>query len=363
LCLASLATSCTKKTIKAEEPLPVTIREVKATTIAAGNVYSGSISADTQVDVAFKVNGYVKTLLQVKAGSDQIRSVQAGDRVSAGVILATIKDDTYRQQLLKTTAEVADARAAETKAKADFGRYSELFKEHVISRAQFDTYKQRAESSQALVAAAQASRQQAQVELNDCQLRAPISSVVLDRKVEVGTLVAINTVGFQLGDTAAVKVVFGVPASVVASIAQGAPIWMTTDAFPQQTFNGSITKIGSAADPTSRLFDLEATIPNQEGRLRVGMIATLRLGSSIGSGTAPVVPMRSIVRPPDDPKAYAVYVLEQNDKGAIARLRPITIGPMVGDDVSVASGIQEGAKVIVQGSDIVYDGERVSVVP
>jgi RND family efflux transporter MFP subunit len=361
--LAALAVGCSHTAEKPEEPLPVTIQAVQSTGQPSGNAYSGSIVADTQVDVAFKVNGYVQSILQVKGSDGRMRNVQAGDRVNSGAILASIKDDTYRQLVLKATAELEDARANQTKAKADFDRYSKLFVEHIISRAQYDTYKQRAESSQARVAAGGAALQQAKVDLDDCKLKAPIGGFVLDRKIEVGTLVAVNSVGFQIGDTERVKVVFGVPGSILSSIGQNAPITMTTDGFPGQVFNGTITKIGSAADPNSRLFDLEATIPNHDERLRVGMIATLHLPNAAQITAMLVVPIRSIVRPPDDPKGYAVYVLETKDNHTMARLKRIAIGPGVGDEVSVTSGLDAGSKVIVKGSDIVYDGEPVSVVP
>ena len=360
---AVLIAGCSHKPQKLQEPLPVTIQSVRSGAQAGGNSYSGSIAADTQVDVAFKVNGYVQSILQVKGADGRMRNVQAGDRVNSAVILASVKDDTYRQQVLKATADVENSRANQTRAKADFARYSKLFAEHIVSRAEYDTYKQRAESTQAAVAASQASLQQARVDFEDCKLKTPIGGFVLDRKIEVGTLVAVNTVAFQIGDTENVKVVFGVPAAIVSSIGHDAPITMTTDGFPGQVFTGTITKIGSAADPNSRLFDLEATIPNQDQRLRVGMIATLHLPSAHKSVPTLAVPMRSIVRPPNDPKGYAVYVLEDKDNHAVARLRTIAIGPVVGDEVSVVSGIDAGSKVIVKGSDIVYDGETVSVVP
>jgi RND family efflux transporter MFP subunit len=362
--VAVLIAGCSHKAEKPEEPLPVTVQAVRASAQAPGNAYSASIIADTQVDVAFKVNGYVQSILQVKGAEGRMRNVQAGDRVNSGVILATIKDDAYRQQALKAMAELENARANQTKAKADFERYSKLFTEHVISAAQYDTYKQRADSSNAAVAATQASLQQARVDLDDCKLKAPIGGFVLDRKIELGTLVAVNTVGFQIGDTEKVKVAFGIPGSIVSSIGSNASIKMSTENFPGQIFNGFISKIGSAADPNTRLFDVEATIPNHDQRLRVGMIGTLHLPSVTQSAAMLAVPMRSIVRPPDDPNAYAVYVLEDKDNRTIARLKTIAIGPVVGgDEVSVESGLDAGSKVIVEGSNIVYDGEPVSVVP
>jgi multidrug efflux system membrane fusion protein len=363
LLIAAFLAGCSHQRENPAEPLPVTVQAVHSGAEDSGNLYSGSIVADTQVDVSFKVNGYVQSILKVKGADGQLRIIQAGDYVASGSTLASIKDDTYRQQVLKRAAELKDARAEQTKAKADFDRYSELFNQHVISAADYDTYKQKADSSQAAVAAAQAALQGAQVDLDDCKVKSPISGSVLDRKIEVGTLVAPNSIAFQVADTKKVKVVFGVPGSIVSAVGHEAPITMITDGLRGQVFNGSITKIASAADSNSRLFDIEATIPNDDNRLRVGMIATLHLPNGTQSKPMPVVPMRSIVRPPDDPKGYAVYVVEDKDDRTIARLKPIAIGTVVGDEVSVASGVNDGSNVIVNGSDIVYDGEPVSVVP
>jgi RND family efflux transporter MFP subunit len=362
LCAVALA-ACGPKKEQAANPLPVTVQTVRAGSGAAGNSYAGDVTADTQVDVAFKVNGYVQTILQVKGAGGQLRNVQAGDRVNSGVVLATIRDDTYRQTLLRAQSDLQNARATQTKAKADFGRFSQLFEKKVISPAEFDTYKQRNESAQASVGAEQAAVRHAQVDLDDCKLKAPLGGLVLDRKIEVGTLVAVNSVGFQIGDTAKVKVVFGVPPAIVSTLAPNTAVTMSTDAFPGQEFHGAISKIASAADPGSRIFDVEATFPNSDGRLRVGMVAALHLPNNAQRQAMPAVPMRSIVRPPNDPKGYAVYVVEEKNGAAVARLQPVTIGPVIGDEVSVESGLDPGAKVIVKGSDIVYDGQGIRIMP
>jgi RND family efflux transporter MFP subunit len=362
LCALTLS-ACGPKNEKAASPLPVTVQTVHAGSGAAGNSYSGAVAADTQVDVAFKVNGYVQTILQVKGADGQLRNVQAGDRVNSGVVLASIRDDTYRQTLLRAQSDLENARATQTKAKADFGRFSQLFEKKVISPAEYDTYKQRADSAQASVGAAQAAVRHAQVDLDDCKLKAPLSGLVLDRKIEVGTLVAVNSVGFQIGDTAKVKVVFGVPGAIVSTLAPNTAVTMMTDSFPGQVFRGAVSKIASAADPNTRIFDVEATFPNSDSRLRVGMVTALHLPNSAQRQAMPAVPMRSIVRPPHDPKGYAVYVVEEKNGAAVARLKPVTIGPVIGDEVSVESGLDPGVKVIVKGSDIVYDGQSIRIMP
>ncbi len=361
-CLAIIG--CGHKEAAAPESIPVTVQTVAMASGAGGGAYSANIIADTQVDVAFKVNGYVQSILQVKGADGRPRNVQAGDAVTAGVVLAVVKDDTYRNSLAKAQAELQNSRASLVKSKADFARYTHLLQERVVAQADYDAVKQQYASAQASVGASQAAVQQAQVDLDDCKLKSPMSALVLDRKIEAGTLVAPNTVGFQIGDTGKVKVVFGVPGTIVGDLKPGTDLSVTTDAFPGQTFSGAISKVAAVADPNTRVFDIEATIPNPDARLRVGMIATIHLPANVQAKSTLVVPTRAIVRPPDDPKGYAVYVADKDADGKmVATLKRVEIGPVVGDQVSVVSGLDAGAQVIVRGADIVFNGASINVVP
>src|SRR5271154_7597051 len=233
---------CGHKEPAAPDSIPVTVQTVAMATGAAGGAYSANICADTQVDVAFKVNGYVQSILQVKAADGKPRNVQAGDLVAAGVVLAVVKDDTYRNSVAKAQADLQNSRATLSKAKADFARYTHLLEQRVVSQTDYDASKQQYDSARASVGAAQAALQQAQVDLDDCKLKSPMGGLMLDRKIEVGTLVSPNFVGFQIGDTTKVKVVFGVPGAIVTGLRSGADITSTVDAFPSQVFQGSITK-------------------------------------------------------------------------------------------------------------------------
>jgi RND family efflux transporter MFP subunit len=355
---------CGHKEAAAPESIPVTVQTVAMASGAVGGAYSANIIADTQVDVAFKVNGYVQSILQVKGADGRPRNLQAGDAVTAGAVLAVVKDDTYRNSLVKAQADLQNSRASLSKSKADFERYTHLLQQRVVAQADYDSIKQQYVSAQASVGASQAAVQQAQVDLDDCKLKSPMSALVLDRKVEVGTLVAPNTVGFQIGDTGKVKVVFGVPGTIVGDLKPGTALSVTTDAFPGQTFGAAISKVAAVADPNTRVFDIEATIPNPDARLRVGMIATIHLPASVEAKSMLVVPTRAIVRPPDDPKGYAVYVADKDADGKmVATLKKVEIGPVVGDQVSVESGLDAGAQVIVRGADIVFNGASINVVP
>ena len=109
------------------------------------------------------------------------------------------------------------------------------------------------------------------------------------------------------------------------------------------------------------MFEVEAALPNPDGRMKVGMLATLRLGAS-GREEALFVPLAAIVRPAGDSTGYAVYVVQETS-APTARLRRVTLGDVTGNLIAVREGLQPGDRVILRGATIVADGQTVRVIP
>ena len=124
----------------------------------------------------------------------------------------------------------------------------------------------------------------------------------LETKIEVGALVGVGTVGFVLGDVSAVKARFGVPDAAIATVKLGENMEFLVDAIAATMFTGRVTSLAPAADPQSRVFDVEVTIPNQDGRLRPGMIGTVALAGPAADLRQPslTVPLSSVVRSAED---------------------------------------------------------------
>jgi RND family efflux transporter MFP subunit len=136
------------------------------------------------------------------------------------------------------------------------------------------------------------------------------------------------------------------------------------EAVPGEAFRGRITRVAPSADPSSRVFEVEVTIPNPDGRLKTGMIAALQLAAT-GETAAPplLVPLNAVVRPPGDTAGYAVYVVEQGDGHPIARMRRVLLGDVAGNSIHVTAGLDGGERVIVRGATLAVDSQRVRVIP
>ena len=344
-----LAGGCARKQEEVRLPVPVKVQRVTQASGGGGLRYSATIKPDVQVDLSFKVGGYLAEILQVKDMDGRLRPVQEGDFVRKGAVLAQVRDNEYRDR-------VAEAQAALTQAKADFDRADRLFENQTISKAEYD-------AALARFTGTQARYNQAAANLGDCTLRAPMDGYVLRRNVEVGGLVGPGTPGFVLADTRSVKVAFGAPDVVVVGLNMGDRQTITTEAVPGAVFEGAITRIAASADPNSRVFEVECTLPNPENRFKVGMIASLRLSTRDSEKPVTLAPLTAIVRPGDDPKGYAVFVVDERSGKAVVHSRRVKLGEMVGNAIDVVEGVGAGEQIVVAGATMVFDGQEVRIVP
>lgn len=341
---------CSHEKAAETAPLPVTVVQVAGNSGAGGARYSASLTPDVEVDAAFKVNGYVEHILQVRGADGRLRNVQDGDYVTRGTVLARIRTREYQD------AET-QASAAATRSKADFDRTAQLFENRSVAKADYD-------AAYARFQADQAEHDRAVQSLNDCALVAALDGYVLSRSVEIGSLVSPGSSAFSIGNLHSVKVVFGVPDVLVASLKPGTLQKVSVEAVPGQVFQGRYTRVSPSADATSRMFQAEVTIPNGDGKLKPGMIAALEVDHGKAAPVvAMLVPLNAVIRPPGKDSGYAVYVVEKSGEQSVARLRPVELGDISGNLIQVTRGLSGGEGVIVRGATMAVDAAPVRVIP
>ena len=367
LLLAALAGACSPGT-PAKPARAVRVETVGAASSAGRAHYGGVVRAQTQVDLAFRVGGFVASIATAPAnganrGKASERLVQAGDRVAKGTVLATLRQADYRQRLSEANAMSAEASASYRHAKADYARDKKLFADGAISRAEYDGARARFEALAGGAGAAASRSGQMKLTLEDTRLRAPLDGIVLERTIEIGALVGSTTPAFVLADTSTVRVTFGVPDGAQRALSLGTETAVTTDAVPDRTFVAVITKIAAQADPKTRVFDVEASIDNREDLLKVGMPATVDVERRSLTAAAPaVIPLSALVRRPGDGDGFTVFVLNATAAPSVSA-RWVQLGPLTGNRVAVTKGLRTGERIVVQGASFVSDGESVLVVP
>ena len=357
-----LCAGCEHHDAPAPEVTPVRVSPAGTLAESGGLRYSANIEALTQVSLAFKSAGYVDRIIQRKGADGRVRVLQVGDRVSQGEILAHVRESEYSDKVNSAKAQIDQAQANYDKAKLDFERAANLYKSDSYTKAQYDAARAALDSGAASVESAKAVWQQARTGLADCSLRSPLNGWVLSRDVEVGALVGNGSPAFILADTHLVKAVFGVPDTRVGSVKLGAPQTITTSSSPDE-FHGRITSVSPSADPKSRVFSVEVTIPNADNRLKAGMIATLTLGAARIEAPTTVVPLSAVVRSSQHADGFAVFVLTKQGEKSIVGERSVEIGDTLGNLIGITKGLKPGESVVITGGTLIKDGDEVRVIP
>lgn len=357
--LLVLASACHHDSIPPPRPTAVKVAVVEHAASTAGTHYSAQINPATRLDLAFKVGGYVDSVATVPGVDGKPRLLQDGDRVRAGMQLAAIRRTDYAQKLAEAQAAFAQAKVGLDQAELDYKRTQKLADTNAVAGAELDTARTRRDGAAATLSGARARLDQAQTALADTVLRSPLDGVVLKRSLEVGALAAPGTIAFSVADVGSVKAAFGVPDTVLPRVHLGAPLTITTEAFPGEKFEGRISLIAPSADPKSRVFEIDVTLGNADGRLKPGSVAALSLENAADpASTAPLIPLSAIIRSPAKPSQFAVFVV---DRG-VAHARDVELGEYLGRVIPVKRGLAGGETVVVQGAGLLSDGEPVEVI-
>jgi RND family efflux transporter MFP subunit len=349
--------------------------------------YSAIIAPNAQVDLAFRVPGYVVYLNRARAGDGRVRPLEAGAEIRAGAVLARIRAPDYQavEEKARGTrdeaqagvsaaqAQASEAEAALAQAELDFERVAVLWQQESITKPAYDASKARLDMARAKVDAAKAAItatrerstsaagqwREAQLALGDTELRAPLNGVLLERRVEVGTFATTGTPAFVVADLRLVKARFNVPDTALRAFRPGQSLPLAVDAFSGERFDGRILSIAPAADPRARSFEVIVSIENPGMRLRSGMIASIQAVEADASARRrPQIPVDALVHDPVGDN-YVVYTAELKGGELTVRAVPIKPGPLVGNQVVVLDGLTTGQRIVVSGANLLRPGDHV----
>ena len=355
--------------------------------------YSAILTPNAQVDLAFRVSGYIVQLYQTNGADGRLRPLQPGAPVARGTVLARIRPSDYQAVVDKSRgaqeeghagvssaeAQLVQAKASLAQAELDFTRVSALWEQESITKPAYDASKAKLDIAKAAVDAAkagivaatkrretaEAQMREAQIALSDTELRAPFDAVVLERRAELGTLATPGIPAFTLADLATLKARFNVPDFALAEFRPGQPLDLSIDAVSGASVHGRVLSLAPAADPKARSFEIEVAIPNPGLKLRSGMIATVHVLSEApggASGEARLqVPASALVHDATGQR-YLVYTIEQNGGRSVAKAIPVEPGPLAGNEVVVLSGLTAGQRIVVMGANLLRPGDPVKEV-
>ncbi|WP_374165519.1 efflux RND transporter periplasmic adaptor subunit [Arcticibacter sp. MXS-1] len=323
--------------------------QAKTAIVAEGS--SGAVAVKTEtakksdIDLDFTANGTFEanqdlSLLAENSGRVTRISVDEGDRVSKGQVVARIDDE-----LLEVETQAAQANYQN--ALRDVERYESSFKTGGVTQQQVDAQRLNLRNAQARL-------QTAKRKASDADIKAPISGVINKRLIEKGSYVSPGTQLFEIVDLSKLKLKVTANEAQVVNLKVGDQVKITSNVFPDRSFSGRISFIAAKADANLN-FPVEVQVSNNTGnQLKAGMYgtATFDLPAQQPMITVPRTAFAGSVN------SNKVYVLEKNT----ARERNVTAGRIIGDRVEILKGLAEGDIVITSGQVNLVDGSQVQAV-
>lgn len=349
--------------------------------IARSVVAIGRVEPRSKVEVKSKANGIIQVLL-----------VDVGDAVAEGQVLAELDKENLEAQVREATAtlqaeqanlSVAQTTEARARVEADnpelkyaqreLQRIRTLFEQGVASQQDLDDAQRTAEivenrqrlleadvtrtgalvsQAQARVAAARAALDRAEENLRYASIRSPITGLVLTRDTEVGDAVSsiLNlgsaaTLIMTLGDLSTVYVEGEVDEADVGPVKPGLPVRTTVESFPEESFAGTVTRIGPMGRERNNVttFEARVSISNPEGRLRVNMSANAEIILEEHRGVL-LIPEGALRY--DRDRQASVQLLDAGAPGG-SRSAAVEVGISNGRLAEILSGLSEEDSVVL----------------
>ncbi|MFN3370914.1 MAG: efflux RND transporter periplasmic adaptor subunit [Sphingomonadaceae bacterium] len=227
---------------------------------------NGTLNPVRVVNVGSQVSGTVEKLY-----------VDFNDRVTAGQVLLELDPRLFRARLQQSEAALANARAQAALAEANARRAAELFRQDFISRQDYDQAMTTARSQAAQVASAAAAVSQDRANLGFSIIRAPVSGVVISRKIDIGQTVAASFQTPELftiaQDLTEMQIEAAVAEADISRVRLGQPVSFTVDAFGDRPFEGAVSQIrlNPATQQNVVTYTVVVAVPNPDGALLPGM--------------------------------------------------------------------------------------------
>jgi multidrug efflux system membrane fusion protein len=324
---------------------PVEVAPVSARAVEYAVNAVGSIEAFEVVQVTARVPGAV----------ERVRFSE-GQKIGPGGVLVEVEPQRYKLEVEAARAALEKTKAAEADALAGVGRREKAVAATpgLIPSEEIESWRTRQRTAAADVAEKQAALAQAELNLRDAYVRAPVAGLIETRRVQTGQYVQPGTVLATLVRREPLLLRFSVPAPEAASLRAGLKARFTLRE-QNQSYEARITHVAQAADTTSRMVVITAEVlGNAKENLRPGAFAEVVIPVA-SPREAPTLPPTS-VRPTE--RGFVAFVIENN----VARERILTLGMRTADGaVEVRSGIKAGEIVVVRGAEALRDGAAVAV--
>lgn len=335
---------------KKEEEINFKEEAVKTETLQNSVTATGTIEAVTSVTVGTQVSGIVNKLY-----------VDYNSQVKKGQVIAELDKTNLLSELNTAKANLASATSNLNYQAANMNRYQTLYKKGLVSADEYEnallTYRQAKEQ----VASSKENVQKAQTNLGYATITSPIDGTVISKSVEEGQTVAASFNTPELftiaKDLTNMQVVANVDEADIGGVKEGDRVTFTVDAYPDDTFEGTVKQVRLEATTTNNVVTYEVVIsaPNADLKLKPGLTANVTIYTQERSGVLAVANKALRFTPTKETVGKDMKIVDCKGKNKVWTLsdktltaHPVTIGQTDGVHTEIIKGIRKGQKIVTE---------------
>ena len=335
---------------KKEEDINFKEEKVALKTLQNSVTATGTIEAVTSVTVGTQVSGIVNKLY-----------VDYNSQVKKGQVIAELDKTNLLSELNTAKANLASAQSSLNYQAANMERYKTLYKKGLVSADEYEnallTYRQAKEQ----VASSKENVQRAQTNLGYATITSPIDGTVISKSVEEGQTVAASFNTPELftiaKDLTNMQVVANVDEADIGNVKEGDRVTFTVDAYPDDTFEGTVKQVRLEATTTNNVVTYEVVIsaPNADLKLKPGLTANVTIYTQERSGVLAVATKALRFTPTKETVGKDMKIVDCKGKNKVWTLNgntltahPVTIGQSDGINTEITKGLKQGDKIVTE---------------
>ena len=335
---------------KKEEDINFKEEKVALKTLQNSVTATGTIEAVTSVTVGTQVSGIVNKLY-----------VDYNSQVKKGQVIAELDKTNLLSELNTAKANLASAQSSLNYQAANMERYKTLYKMGLVSADEYEnallTYRQAKEQ----VASSKENVQRAQTNLGYATITSPIDGTVISKSVEEGQTVAASFNTPELftiaKDLTNMQVVANVDEADIGGVKEGDRVTFTVDAYPDDTFEGTVKQVRLEATTTNNVVTYEVVIsaPNADLKLKPGLTANVTIFTQERSGVLAVANKALRFTPTKETVGKDMKIVDCKGKNKVWTLNgntltahPVTIGQSDGINTEITKGLKQGDKIVTE---------------
>jgi HlyD family secretion protein len=254
---------------------------------------AGIVEPETTVEVKSKASGEILVL-----------NAETGDSVEEGTLLVQIDKRTPRNSVDQTSADLEAAIARRKIAQTQIDRTRSLLEKGIVTDTEYETAELELANAQAQVISRQVGLENSRIAMDDTDIKAPISGIIIEKNVERGQVISSptqdvggGTILLKMADLSSVLVRTQVDETDIGKIKSGFPVTVTVAAFPNQPFQGVVLKIEPQATVEQNVtrFPVIIRLSNENDLLKPGMNAEVKINIAHADNVlaVPTIALRS----------------------------------------------------------------------